>query len=128
MRRGRLGRRGQNTVEYLLMVCVVVGVVLVAGAMLKTFMPSLFGAVQGMIAGTASGEDSGSGSDSSGGGSGLMGGPGTTTGPTGAPSGKSGPPVGSGGNGSPIGGTIVADGGTSGPLPGHGPAGGNNLP
>jgi hypothetical protein len=35
-------RRGQNTVEYLLMLTVVVGVVLVSGAMLKKFMPTLF--------------------------------------------------------------------------------------
>jgi Flp pilus assembly pilin Flp len=35
-------RRGQNTVEYLLMLTVVVGVVLVSGAMLKKFMPTMF--------------------------------------------------------------------------------------
>lgn len=35
-------RRGQNTVEYLLMLTVVVGVVLVSGAALKRFMPGLF--------------------------------------------------------------------------------------
>ena len=34
-------RRGQNTVEYLLMLTVVVGVVLVSGAMLKKFMPGM---------------------------------------------------------------------------------------
>ena len=38
----RLSRKGQNTVEYLLMLAVVVGVVLVAGAALKKYMPSLF--------------------------------------------------------------------------------------
>ena len=53
--RGRLsGRRGQNTVEYLLMLTVVVGVVLVSGAMLKKFMPSLFNNIQQMITGAAS--------------------------------------------------------------------------
>ncbi len=35
-------RRGQNTVEYLLMLTVVVGVVLVSGIALKKFMPNLF--------------------------------------------------------------------------------------
>ena len=47
------GRRGQNTVEYLLMLTVVVGVVLVAGVALKKFMPSLFQQIQGMISGAA---------------------------------------------------------------------------
>lgn len=53
-------RRGQNTVEYLLMLTVVVGVVLVSGAMLKKFMPSLFGKIQEMISGAASSMGSGS--------------------------------------------------------------------
>ena len=48
------GRRGQNTVEYLLMLTVVVGVVLVSGAMLKKFMPTLFNNIQQMIMGAAS--------------------------------------------------------------------------
>lgn len=46
-------RRGQNTVEYLLMLTVVVGVVLVAGMALKKFMPGLFGQISGMIQGAA---------------------------------------------------------------------------
>ena len=46
-------RRGQNTVEYLLMLTVVVGVVLAAGMALKKFMPGLFGQVQSMITNTA---------------------------------------------------------------------------
>lgn len=46
-------RRGQNTVEYLLMLTVVVGVVLVAGIALKKFMPGLFSQIQGMISGAA---------------------------------------------------------------------------
>jgi Flp pilus assembly pilin Flp len=45
--------RGQNTVEYLLMLTVVVGVVLVAGIALKKFMPGLFTQIQGMISGAA---------------------------------------------------------------------------
>jgi len=35
-------RAGQNTVEYLLMLAVVVGVVLIAGVSLKRYMPALF--------------------------------------------------------------------------------------
>jgi Flp pilus assembly pilin Flp len=35
-------RKGQNTVEYLLMLTVVVGVVLVSGVALKKFMPGFF--------------------------------------------------------------------------------------
>ena len=46
-------RRGQNTVEYLLMLAVVVGVVLIAGAALKKYIPTLFGQIQGMITGAA---------------------------------------------------------------------------
>ncbi len=42
-------RRGQNTVEYLLMLTVVVGVVLVAGVALKKYMPQLFQQIQEMI-------------------------------------------------------------------------------
>ena len=45
--------KGQNTVEYLLMLTVVVGVVLVAGIALKKFMPGLFAQIQGMISGAA---------------------------------------------------------------------------
>ena len=46
-------RKGQNTVEYLLMLAVVVGVVLVAGVALKKYMPTLFQSIQGMISGAA---------------------------------------------------------------------------
>ena len=42
-------RKGQNTVEYLLMLAVVVGVVLIAGMALKNYMPGLFAKIQGMI-------------------------------------------------------------------------------
>ena len=52
---GKLGNsRGQNTVEYLLMLTVVVGVVLVAGASIKKYMPQLLAQIQGMIIGAAS--------------------------------------------------------------------------
>ena len=44
-------RRGQNTVEYLLMLTVVVGVVLVAGVAMKKFMPGMFGQIQQLIMG-----------------------------------------------------------------------------
>ena len=47
-------RKGQNSVEYLLMLAVVVGVVLVAGMALKKYMPTLFSSIQGMINGAAS--------------------------------------------------------------------------
>ncbi len=47
------GRRGQNTVEYLLMLSVIVGVVLIAGGLLKNFMPSLFSSIQTMIGSAA---------------------------------------------------------------------------
>ncbi|MDD5656176.1 MAG: hypothetical protein PHF00_02865 [Elusimicrobia bacterium] len=46
-------RKGQNTVEYLLMLTVVVAVVLGAGMALKRFMPDLFGKIQTMISGAA---------------------------------------------------------------------------
>jgi len=46
-------RKGQNTVEYLLMLAVVVGVVLIAGVALKSYMPTLFGDIQQMITGAA---------------------------------------------------------------------------
>jgi len=52
-------RKGQNTVEYLLMLTVVVGVVLVAGAALKKFMPGLFTQIEGMISNAASTSGSG---------------------------------------------------------------------
>jgi Flp pilus assembly pilin Flp len=38
-------RAGQNTVEYLLILAVIVGVVLVTGMGLKKYMPTLFGQV-----------------------------------------------------------------------------------
>ena len=53
--------RGQNTVEYLLMLTVVVGVVLMAGMALKRFMPSLFSSISTMISGAAGSLGSGGG-------------------------------------------------------------------
>ncbi len=38
-------RAGQNTVEYLLILAVIVGVVLITGTALKKYMPSLFSQV-----------------------------------------------------------------------------------
>ena len=57
----RSSRRGQNTVEYLLMLAVVVGVVLIAGMALKNYMPGLFMKIQGMINGAAGSLGSGAG-------------------------------------------------------------------
>jgi len=54
-------RLGQNTVEYLLMLSVVVGVVLIAGIALKRYMPTLFMQIQGMITGAAGSLGSGGG-------------------------------------------------------------------
>lgn len=49
----RKDRRGQNTVEYGLMLLLVVGVAVAAGGLMKKFMPQLFGQIQGMITGAA---------------------------------------------------------------------------
>lgn len=54
-------RKGQNTVEYLLMLAVVVGVVLIAGMALKNYMPGLFQSIQGMISGAAGSLGAGAG-------------------------------------------------------------------
>jgi Flp pilus assembly pilin Flp len=54
-------RKGQNTVEYLLMLAVVVGVVLIAGMALKNYMPALFQKIQTMINGAAGSLGSGGG-------------------------------------------------------------------
>lgn len=44
-------RKGQNTVEYLLMLAVIVGVVLIAGAAIKAYMPDLFKDISAKISG-----------------------------------------------------------------------------
>lgn len=54
-------RKAQNTVEYLLMLAVVVGVVLVVGMLIKKYMPSLFAQIQNMISGAASSLGAGAG-------------------------------------------------------------------
>lgn len=46
-------RAGQNTVEYLLILAVIVGVVLVAGTALRKYMPALFAQVSTQITDTA---------------------------------------------------------------------------
>ena len=46
-------RRGQNTVEYLLMLTVIVGVALIAGRYLKNYMPELLTKVTNMISNAA---------------------------------------------------------------------------
>ncbi|HEX4046855.1 MAG TPA: hypothetical protein VH309_03430 [Elusimicrobiota bacterium] len=48
-------RRGQNTVESLLMLTVIVGVVLISGAALKKFMPGFFTQIETSIT-TAAGQ------------------------------------------------------------------------
>ena len=48
---GLARRRGQNTVEYMLMLTVVVGVVLISGLAMKRFMPGLFDQIQRLIMG-----------------------------------------------------------------------------
>lgn len=116
MRQRSLGRRGQNTVEYLMMVSVVVGVVLIGGAALKRFMPSLFGGVQDMIAGAASGDES-SGDSSGAGGMGSS---------KSGSSNKPGAASSSGDDGSVA--SAGADGATSTDDPGHGHAKGATHP
>ncbi|MCX5797919.1 MAG: hypothetical protein NTY77_20705 [Elusimicrobia bacterium] len=46
-------RKGQNTVEYLLMLTVVVGVVLISGVAMKRFMPGLFDQIKNQISSVA---------------------------------------------------------------------------
>lgn len=50
IKRIAVSRRGQNTVEYLLMLTVVVGVVLVSGGVLKKYMPTLLSDITNKIA------------------------------------------------------------------------------
>lgn len=46
-------RKGQNTVEYLLMLAVIVGVVLAVGVMFKPYMTELFGKLKDLITNAA---------------------------------------------------------------------------
>ena len=49
-------KEGQNTIEYVLMLVVVVGVAGLAGVMIKKFMPELFEQVKAKIFGGMGGE------------------------------------------------------------------------
>lgn len=51
--------RGQNTVEYLLILAVVVGVVLVVGKMFKAQIGGIFNQIMSMISGAATAVGSG---------------------------------------------------------------------
>lgn len=53
VKKAAVSRRGQNTVEYLLMLTVVVGVVLISGGMLKKFMPNVITDITNKIADVA---------------------------------------------------------------------------
>lgn len=48
-------RRGQNTVEYLMMLAVIVGVILVVGKMFKPQISNIFNQIMGMVSGAAQG-------------------------------------------------------------------------
>lgn len=49
-----MSRRGQNTVEYLLMLGVIVGVAVIAGRYIKNYMPELLTTITNKISGAAS--------------------------------------------------------------------------
>ncbi len=53
LKQKRSRSRGQNTVEYLLMLTVIVGVTMIAGVSLKRYMPVLFSSVSSMISNAA---------------------------------------------------------------------------
>ncbi len=46
-------KKGQNTVEYMLMLLVIVGVVFAVGALVKAYMPELFETIKAKISGNA---------------------------------------------------------------------------
>jgi Flp pilus assembly pilin Flp len=48
-----MSKKGQNTVEYLLMLAVIVAVVLLIGNGLKSYMPELFDKIKGLISNAA---------------------------------------------------------------------------
>ena len=52
-------KRGQNTVEYLMMLAVIVGVILVIGKMFKPQISGIFNQIMGMISGAAQSVGSG---------------------------------------------------------------------
>ncbi len=47
-------KKGQNTVEYMLMLLVIIGVVFAVGALIKNYMPDLFQQIKDKISGSAS--------------------------------------------------------------------------
>ncbi len=47
-------KKGQNTIEYLLMLLVIIGVVFAVGALIKNYMPELFNQIKEKITGSAS--------------------------------------------------------------------------
>ena len=49
----RRNERGQNTVEYLMMLAVIVGVILVIGKMFKPQISNVFNQIMGMVSGAA---------------------------------------------------------------------------
>jgi len=51
--------KGQNTVEYLMMLAVIVGVILMVGKMFKPQIAGIFNQIMGMISGAASSVGSG---------------------------------------------------------------------
>jgi hypothetical protein len=53
LRKRLSGRRGQNTVEYLMMLLVVVAVAGMTAVALKKFMPGLFSQIESAITGAA---------------------------------------------------------------------------
>lgn len=48
-------KKGQNTVEYLFMLMIIVGVVLLVGGLIKAFMPELFDNIKAKMLGGISG-------------------------------------------------------------------------
>ena len=53
LKTGLGSERGQNTVEYLMMLAVIVGVILVIGKMFKPQISGIFNQIMGMISGAA---------------------------------------------------------------------------
>lgn len=45
--------KGQNTIEYMLMLFVIIGVVFAVGALIKNYMPELFDQIKEKITGSA---------------------------------------------------------------------------
>ncbi len=58
LRKVARNKRGQNTVEYLMMLAVIVGVILVVGKMFKPQISNVFNQIMGMVSGAAQGDAS----------------------------------------------------------------------